>query len=94
MRYKGKESTSITVLVSDMKDIENVFSALLQEVLATHVNTCRWCYVHVLNIVMGEKTCIWQSSNLFNQLNNIAVSFKESCKKLKNWVQKGNTTKE
>jgi len=45
-----------------------------------------WCYSHILNLVLIEATSITiQAASLFVLLNNIAVYFKESCKRMNIW---------
>lgn len=66
---------------ANMQGIYNGFTAWLEKFSPGQVHV--WCYAHILNLAITDVTkCSLEAASLFTLLNNAAVFFKESHKRM------------
>ncbi|KAL0202645.1 hypothetical protein M9458_000663, partial [Cirrhinus mrigala] len=69
---------------SNMQGQYKGFSTQMSKVSPNQVHV--WCYAHVLNLVLADTTqTVIESGSLFTVLNDIAVFFRESHKRMNVW---------
>ncbi|KAL4147990.1 hypothetical protein QTP88_002298 [Uroleucon formosanum] len=69
---------------ANMQGIYNGFTAWLEKFSPGQVHV--WCYAHILNLAITDVTkCSLEAASLFTLLNNAAVFFKESHKRMSLW---------
>lgn len=72
---------------SNMQGRYKGFSAHMSKFSPNQVHV--WCYAHVLNLVLADTTqTVIQCGSLFTVLNDIAVFFRESYKRMNVWESK------
>ncbi|XP_050065626.1 uncharacterized protein LOC126554614 [Aphis gossypii] len=70
---------------ANMQGQFNGFSAWLEKLSPNQVHI--WCYAHILNLVVIESTkSPLNAAALFVTLNDVAIFFKESYKRMNTWV--------
>lgn len=75
---------------ANMQGQFNGFSAWLEKLSPNQVHI--WCYAHILNLVVIESTkSPLNAAALFVTLNDVAIFFKESYKRMNTWVDIINT---
>ncbi|KAK0148975.1 Zinc finger MYM-type protein 1 [Merluccius polli] len=88
-KYKLEISNCIsnaTDGASNMQGQYRGFATLLSSKAPNQVHV--WCYAHVLNLVLTDRTAVSISSgSLFSLLNDIAVFFRESYQRMNVWEQ-------